>query len=203
MPHASAKPVASEGVRPNVPEWLAALGIQRGEYYLETKAAAKRIQQDAPWPYKARVFMALRLHTMAFQGEESVKMIKGGAIVPFSPQDIANATGLSRQHVRRALRELAAEGYCRVEGLHKGKIRIYCYAVPRARVEKNFVAIYGYKVAQPLSYLERTALRFAGITSKDLRTLNGNSDTFFAVLNDCKNRLEAVLSGCKPDLEAA
>ena len=83
----------------------------------------------------------LELATMAFKHEKAVKMTRQG-LVPLTPADLAEQTGLSKQHVRRALAELEALGLAERRGvnggpLHKGRVEIYSWAVPREPKEEN------------------------------------------------------------------
>jgi hypothetical protein len=57
--------------------------------------------------------------------------MEAGKRVPLTPSDIANETGLHKQNVRPALRELDAAGLVEIKGSTKGAIEIYAYPVPK------------------------------------------------------------------------
>jgi hypothetical protein len=78
---------------------------------------------------------------MAFRQELCVKY-HGGKKVLFTPTDIAEETGLSKQHVRRSLEELENQGLAErkpINGksLTKGNVAIYSWAEPRTPREQN------------------------------------------------------------------
>jgi DNA-binding transcriptional ArsR family regulator len=120
------------------------IDFKAGEWYQTPKdlslilARLEGLSSDA-----RRVHEFLRPASFGYQQELAVKKTKRG-MVPLTPSDIAKSkrdpdrvtdTGLSKQHVRRALRELADAGLCRVEGDHRGQIRIYLFAKPRKAAE--------------------------------------------------------------------
>ncbi|HZT29695.1 MAG TPA: helix-turn-helix domain-containing protein [Bryobacteraceae bacterium] len=81
------------------------------------------------------MYACLELATMAFHQELAVTM-EGGKQRPLTPADISHQTGLSKQHTRRALAELEAEGLVErraADGgrLRNGQILIYSWAEPR------------------------------------------------------------------------
>jgi hypothetical protein len=83
----------------------------------------------------SRVHACLELHTMGFRQERAVRLHKG-QLIPITPALIAQETGLSKQHVRRALEELEYHGLAErrpITGtaLTKGNVEIYSWAVPR------------------------------------------------------------------------
>lgn len=113
--------------------------FRSGEWYQMPKdlswllARLDRLSSEA-----RRVHEFLRPASFGFHQELAVKVV-GGKEVPLTPSDIAKSdrfpkrrsTGLSKQHVRRALRELENAGLGRVEGDQRGQIRIYLFAEPR------------------------------------------------------------------------
>jgi len=117
------------------------VSIPPGEYYFNTKARIRRQMQNSLSPEGRRVYACLELATMGFQQEKAVTM-KGGKIRALTRADISEETGLSPQHVRRAIVELEEAGLAERRGmedgpLHKGKVELFSWAVPRAPKTQN------------------------------------------------------------------
>lgn len=124
------------------PEWLKGLGVKSGRWYQSAKARPEQLMKISLSPEAAKVYACLELHTMGYKQELAIKMLKGGRMVPLTPTDIAQETGLSKQHVRRALEELEEKGLAErrpIAGndLTKGNVAIYSWAVPRPPKEQN------------------------------------------------------------------
>jgi DNA-binding transcriptional ArsR family regulator len=116
--------------------------IEDGEWYMNTKARARRMMLNSLSPEARQIFACLELACMGFHQELAVKLRKGRK-VPLRSFDIQEQTGLSRQNVRRGLAELEAAGLVErraddAGALRKGHVLIYCFAEPR-HVEANFV----------------------------------------------------------------
>jgi hypothetical protein len=110
--------------------------IPAGEYYFNTKARARRMMKNSLSPEARRVYACLELATMGFQQELAVIAISKDQTRPITRSDIAKQTGFSEPHVRRSLVELEEQGLAERRGtddgpLHKGKVEIYSWAVPR------------------------------------------------------------------------
>ena len=117
------------------------LEIPPGEYYINTKARARRLMLNSLSADSRRVYACLELATMGFQRERAVTMERGKKR-DLTPADICDQTGMSRQHVRAGLVELEAAGLAerRAEDggkLRKGQIVLYCWATPREPGTKN------------------------------------------------------------------
>lgn len=117
-----------------VPEWLAALGIKEGEYFVDSKLRWKRAMRSKCFSNEARVYACLSLHTMGFQQELAVKM-EAGKKVPLTPTDIASETGLPRKHIREDILTLKRAGLADIKGSTKGAVEIYAWASPRPEIE--------------------------------------------------------------------
>jgi hypothetical protein len=115
---------------PNVPAWLAALGIKEGEYFIDSKLRARRAMKSACFSGPARIHIYLGLATMGFHQELAVRL-EAGKQVPVQPADVCAATGLSRKHFREWMNCLEAHGLAKCEGWTKGRVKLYAYAVPR------------------------------------------------------------------------
>src|ERR1019366_3153163 len=85
-----------------VPAWMEKLGIQAGQKFSDTVPRLKRAMKARSFSPAARVHMCLTLHTMPYRRENAVKP-EAGKLVPLTPQDIANETGLKKQHIREYL----------------------------------------------------------------------------------------------------
>ena len=119
-----------------VPQWLAALRIKKGEWMIDSKVRWRKAMKARCFCPAARIYACLGLHTMAFQQELAVKM-EAGKRVPLTPQDISAETGVGRKHVREAIVELKHWGLADVKGSTKGRVEMYAWASPRAvEVEK-------------------------------------------------------------------
>lgn len=121
--------------------------IPPGEYYINTKARARRQMENSLSADARRVYACLELASMGFQRELAVTMERGKTR-PLTPADISEQTGLSRQHVRSGLRELEDEGLAKREApdggtLRRGQVVIYCWSTPR-ETGKKFVAARSY-----------------------------------------------------------
>lgn len=118
-----------------------AIAIKPGDFYFNTKARCRRLMLNHLTSEARQVYAYLEISTMGFQQELAVTM-HGGKMRSVTPSDIAAATGLSKQNVRRALAELEDEGLVErrsTDGgpLRNGKIEIYSWAVPRPPKEKK------------------------------------------------------------------
>ena len=91
------------------PEWLRALGIGRGQWFLMPKPPLERLMTCSTTPEHVKVWACGMLHTFSYQGERAFKLASGQR-VPLTPSDIGHETGLSHQHVRRALAQLERDG---------------------------------------------------------------------------------------------
>jgi hypothetical protein len=119
-----------------VPTWLVELGVREGQYFIDSKLRAKRAMQSRCFSRAARVHICLGLHTMGFQQQLAIKLVAGER-VPIGTSDIAHETGLHKQNVRPALRELRAAGLADVKGSTKGRLEIFAWAVPRPALPQN------------------------------------------------------------------
>ncbi len=122
--------------------------VPAGEFYFNTKDRCRRMMLNSLSAEARQVYACLEYHTMAFQQELAVKMV-GGKRVPLAPSDVANETGLSKQHVRRAMVELEDEGLAKREGdaekgLRNGHVRLYSWASPHPTANIKKVATRGY-----------------------------------------------------------
>jgi DNA-binding transcriptional ArsR family regulator len=117
--------------------------VPDGQYYFNPKARVRRMMLNSLSSEARRGYACLELATMGFQQELAVVAIGKDKTRPMTPSDIVEQTGLSKQHVRRALAELEAEGLAErraADGgtaLQKGQVRIYSWAVPRTAGSKN------------------------------------------------------------------
>lgn len=110
--------------------------IPAGEWYINTKARARRRMILAGLSEAARKIDAcLELHTMGYKSELAVKMV-GGKQVHLTPADVINEAGISKRDFRRGMDELKAVGLGERRGaddgpLHKGKVELYSWGIPR------------------------------------------------------------------------
>lgn len=143
------------------------IAIEAGGYYYNTKARCQRIMRESLSPEAGRVHACLELATMGFHQELAVKLDRGRK-VPLTPTDVAQQTGLTKQHTRRALAELEnaglAERRAADEGpLRRGKVLLFSWALPHKpkavesshRAATNFG---NYTVGLPASWEPLTAL---------------------------------------------
>jgi len=86
----------------------------------------------------ARIHICLCLHSAQFQQELAVKL-EAGKKVPLQPSDVCAMTGVSKKHFRQYMNCLEASGLAKCEGLTKGRVLLYCYAVPRPPVIPEMV----------------------------------------------------------------
>ena len=112
-----------------------AIAIPPGDYYFNTKARGRRMMRNSLSGDARRVYACLELATMGFQQELAVTMERGKQR-PLTPGDVADQTGLSKQNVRRALRDLEDAGLAKRRaddggGLRHGHVQIYSWAVAR------------------------------------------------------------------------
>ncbi len=141
-------------------DWLRKQGVPPGEWYPEAKAFARAAMRAAGLSVNAvLVLICLRLHTMPYQSELAVTMLKNKRR-PITPTDIAKETGLSRQNVRRALAELEAAGFAQRRpigegGLRKGNVEVYCWTVPRPPSESKIVVTRDYNLPKEILKLVR------------------------------------------------
>jgi hypothetical protein len=95
-------------------EWLAGFGVQKGQWYTEVKAAVLRAARSPRFSIAARVWLCLRLHTIPYKSELAIKLVRlpDGRTVRrrLTPVDVAEETGLLRQHVQAGMVELQDEG---------------------------------------------------------------------------------------------
>jgi len=127
-----------------VPPWLAALGIKNGGYFVDSKHRTRRVIESKIFSPGARIHSLLSLATMAFHQELAVKL-KGGKRVPLTPADVCAATGIRREHFRRHMAELDAQGLAKCVGSTKGHVLIYAWAVPRDVQKEKIVTAVGDK----------------------------------------------------------
>jgi DNA-binding transcriptional ArsR family regulator len=117
------------------------LEVSPGDYYFNTKARGRRMMRDSLSGDARRVYACLELATMGFRQELAVTMERGKQR-PLTPGDVARQTGLSKQNVRRALRELEDTGLAERRAdygaqLRHGHVQIYSWAVPRDSKKKE------------------------------------------------------------------
>jgi hypothetical protein len=117
------------------------VAVAAGEYYINTKARCRRMTLNSLSADARRVYACLELHTMGFQQELAITMDRGQSR-SLTPADVADETGLSRQNVRAGLEELETAGLGERrstdgKGLRKGKIELYCFAIPRKPGDKH------------------------------------------------------------------
>lgn len=110
--------------------------IAPGEWYINTKARARRMMQNSLSSDARRVHSCLELATMGYSQEIAVTM-ENGKKRPLLSADIARQTGLHRREVDRSLTELEATGLAERRPinpsfpLQKGNVEIYSWAYPR------------------------------------------------------------------------
>lgn len=131
----NAQPISSPLNSVGVPPWLGALGVKRGGFYTTSKARTQRMMREGITSEARQVYACLELATMGFQQELAVIREKDRTITLRS-EHLCQQTGLSKQHVRRAIVELETAGLAErrsVDGkpLGQGNIAIYSWAVPR------------------------------------------------------------------------
>lgn len=105
----------------NVPAWMAALGVKKGEWFIDSKARAKPAMTSKFFSPAARIHICLGLATMGFQRELAVKMV-GNRIVPMTPADVCAQTHIKRGTCRRHMTELEAMGLAECQGSTKGSV---------------------------------------------------------------------------------
>ena len=115
--------------------------IPDGEWYINTKARARRMMANSLSSDARRVYECLELATMGWKQELAITM-DGGKTRPLTPGDIAKQTGLLRQHVTAGLAELERAGLVLRKApdggaLRKGNVLIYSWAVPRQPKEED------------------------------------------------------------------
>lgn len=122
------------------------VAIDAGEYYVNTKARARRMMLNSLSSEARRVYACLELATMAFRQELAVTMERGKQR-PLVPSDVARQTELSKRDVRRGFEELEHAGLAKREAddgnaLRRGHLRLYSWAEPRpaALVQNNEAA---------------------------------------------------------------
>ena len=117
-------------------EWLSELGVKPGEWYIDTKARAKRAMRCRSFSPVARFHIRMGLATMGFRQELGVMLVDGKE-VPITPDVLCRDTGVNRKHFRQYWDQYEADGFGRSEGLTKGSILLYGWAIPRERAKKN------------------------------------------------------------------
>jgi len=126
--------------------------LKSGEWYINSKARARRMMLNSLSSDARRVYACLELATMGFSQELAVTM-DGGKIRNLAPADILRQTGLSRQNCRRGIEELESEGLAQrrsddSQGLRNGHVLLYSWASPRPREEKANVVERDYIVPE-------------------------------------------------------
>jgi hypothetical protein len=106
-------------------------------WYRNTKARVERRAVLDKLSINARqIDCYLEPYTMGFDSELAVKMVGGGERVPVTPRDVMRATQKSPRDFRRGMDELKAAGLGDRKGtgdgpLHKGKVQLFSWAIPR------------------------------------------------------------------------
>lgn len=125
--------------------------VRKGDWYINTKARARRMMANSLSSDARRVHACLELATMGFSQELAVTM-ENGEQRPLTPTDIQKQTGLPRQEVRRGLDDLEVAGLAArraddENGLRRGHVLIYSWASPRSTgEEKEIVGERAYKL---------------------------------------------------------
>jgi MarR family len=114
------------------------LQIPAGDYYFNTKARCRRLMQNSLSSDARRVYACLEAATMFWKRE--LALANNGQ--PLTPTDIVEQTGLIKQHVTAALRELEEQGLAERRSddggeLRRGHILIYSWAVPQPPQEED------------------------------------------------------------------
>lgn len=115
-----------------------AVQIPAGEYYFNTKARCRRLMQNSLSSDARRVYACLEAATMFWKRE--LALANNGQ--PLTPTDIVEQTGLIKQHVTAALRELEEQGLAERRSddggeLRRGHILIYSWAIPQPPQEED------------------------------------------------------------------
>jgi len=120
--------------RPDVPKWLADLGLKPGEYYTSGSKPKIQAAMRPRFPLKARIWACLLYHTEPYKTERATTMFRGKK-VSLRPANIATelyevaidyykqsgreltdeekkAERIDRANIRRILAELENEGFC-------------------------------------------------------------------------------------------
>jgi len=109
--------------------------IEGGQYYINTKARVRYVMKIDLSNEASRVYACLELATMGWQQELAVIKTDRGKPRPLAPSDIMKQTGLRKQSISRAFRELEDAGLAKREsddgnGLRNGHMRLYSWAQP-------------------------------------------------------------------------
>lgn len=114
------------------------IAIPAGEYYVNVKARTKRLMRNSLSSDARRVYACLETATMFWRRE--LALANNGD--PLTPSDIAEQTGIVKQHVTAALRELEEQGLAERRSddggeLRRGHILIYSWATPQPPREEE------------------------------------------------------------------
>jgi hypothetical protein len=121
-----------------VPPWLAALGIEPGEYFTGSKLKLQRGMKARCFSESARIWCCLGLHTEGFQQELAVKVVAGKR-VPLQPIDVATKTGIKKQNIRRGMLDLRAWGMGDIEGDEHHDVSLYAWVKPRPVIAEEVI----------------------------------------------------------------
>jgi hypothetical protein len=121
-----------------VPVWMVPLGIKEGEWFIDSKARAKRAMTSKCFSPAARLHIWLGLATMGFQTQLATKM-ETGRRVPATPKDACAAVGIRREHFHKHFKELESMGLAECRGSTKGRVELYGWALPRPVDVKKIV----------------------------------------------------------------
>jgi len=94
------------------PEWLTALGITTGQWQTVPKPQLRSLAANASNPDHVRVWAIGMLHSYGYRRDRAM-VLHRGVERPMRPADLARLLHLTRQHVRRAMARLEAEGLAR------------------------------------------------------------------------------------------
>jgi hypothetical protein len=122
-----------------VPAWLAALGIEPGEYFTGSKLKLKRGMKARCFSEAARIWCCLGLHTECFRQELAVKLV-GNKRVPLQPVDVAAETGIKKQNIRRGMLQLRAWGLGEIEGEEHHEVKLYGWCNPRPVIPEEVIS---------------------------------------------------------------
>lgn len=130
-----------------VPQWLEELKVNKGRWYSSSKARPERLMQISLTSDAQKVHACLELGSMAYQREDAVYTVKdgspGGKQVWLTPGKIGKLTGISKEHVLRAIKELEYYGLAErflidpARGEVKGNVGVKSWALPRPQQEEE------------------------------------------------------------------
>jgi hypothetical protein len=195
-------------------EWLAGFGVEKGQWYLEVKAAVRKAMRSPKFSNAARVWLCLRLHTIPFRSELAVTLVRlaDGRVVRrrLTPKDVCDETGLLRQHVQSGMVDLEAEGMAKrlpIEGndLRKGNIALYCFVKPIDRgTSKPFVTATGYKFADDIDADQQVRLskllKFFRVSQNGFVICSAHIDALQVTNSRYKEAQKAAYSNAKNEI---